>query len=150
MAAAGLAVLGAGRCAVWKLGLVGCQRHLGRAARHQAGGRVCVCCTAVCCSGRHSGPPVWVGCCVRECVTLSEEQHTNRLERWAEASGMTFSKAECRACPLVTTTPCIATGLGMECCTEEKDLGVLVDSQLNISSVPGGHKGQWHPGLYQK
>ena len=37
---------------------------------------------------------------------------------------------------MVTTTPCIATGLGqswLERYVEEKDLGVFFDSQLNMS-----------------
>jgi len=37
------------------------------------------------------------------------------------------------SCTSVTTTPCNATGLGRSGCSSETDLGVLVDSWLNMS-----------------
>ncbi|PKU36626.1 rna-directed dna polymerase from mobile element jockey-like [Limosa lapponica baueri] len=79
------------------------------------------------------------------------QRDLDRLDRWAEASGMRFNKASTRSCTWVTTTPCSVTGLGKSgwSCLAEKDLRVVVDSQLN-TSWQCGQEGQQHPGLYQE
>ncbi|GAB0185731.1 mitochondrial enolase superfamily member 1 [Grus japonensis] len=55
----------------------------------------------------------------------------DRLERWAHANRMKFSKAKCKVLHVVSTHR-----LGeewIESSPEEKDLGVLIDEKLNMS-----------------
>ena len=65
---------------------------------------------------------------------------------------MSFNKAKCQVLHLNPNNPMQCYRLGeewQESCMEDKDLGGLVNSLLNMSH-PGGQEGQEHPGLYQE
>ena len=73
------------------------------------------------------------------------QRNLDRVGRWAKVNCMSFNGAKCRVLHFGHNNPRQPYRPGeewLESCLTERDLGVLMDSQLNEPAVcPGGQEG---------
>lgn len=82
--------------------------------------------------------PAWVGMLI--CCRIGR-RGLDRLDQWAVANCVRFNKAKCQVMHFGHDNPMRCCRLGkewLEICSVEKDLRVLVNSQMNMSQVVPG------------